>query len=72
MSAKIWGVVILLILLVIFCLQNTQSTTIKFLFWEANTSGALLIIITFIVGLAIGWLLATLKKPKTKENKILN
>jgi uncharacterized integral membrane protein len=66
MSAKIWGVMILLILLVIFSLQNTQSTTVKFLFWEANTSGAFLILITFILGLAIGWLLGTLKKPKTQ------
>jgi len=65
MSAKIWGVMILLLLLVIFSLQNTQSTTVKFLFWEANTSGAFLILITFILGLAIGWLLGTLKKPKT-------
>ncbi len=66
MSAKIWGVMILLILLVVFSLQNTQSTTVKFLFWEANTSGAFLILITFILGLAIGWLLGTLKKPKTQ------
>jgi uncharacterized integral membrane protein len=66
MSAKIWGVMILLLLLVIFSLQNTQSTTVKFLFWEANTSGAFLILITFILGLAIGWLLGTLKKPKTQ------
>jgi len=66
MSAKIWWVMILLILLVIFSLQNTQSTTVKFLFWEANTSGAFLILITFILGLAIGWLLGTLKKPKTQ------
>jgi uncharacterized integral membrane protein len=51
---------------VIFSLQNTQSTTVKFLFWEANTSGAFLILITFILGLAIGWLLGTLKKPKTQ------
>jgi len=66
MSAKIWGLMILLILLVIFSLQNTQSTTVKFLFWEANTSAAFLILITFILGLAIGWLLGTLKKPKTQ------
>ncbi len=70
MSIKIWGVMILLILLVIFSLQNAQSTTVKFLFWEANTSGALLIIITFVLGLAIGWLLGTLKKPKTKGSNI--
>jgi uncharacterized integral membrane protein len=72
MSAKIWGVLILFILLVIFSLQNTHSTTVKFLFWEANTSGAFLIFTTFILGLAIGWLLGTLKKPKIKENKSLN
>jgi len=68
MPVKIWILIILLFLLLIFAFQNTQPIAVKFLFWEANASSAFLILITFFLGLAIGWITGTLKKPfKTSE-----
>jgi len=68
MPVKIWSLIVLLLLLVIFSFQNTQPITVKFLFWDANASSAFLILITFVLGLAIGWITGTLKKPfKTSE-----
>lgn len=66
MSAKILGLIVLLVLIIIFSLQNTQPISIKLLFWEANASSAFLILITFILGLGIGMILGTWKKPSKK------
>jgi len=68
MSAKILGLAILLVLIIIFSLQNTQPITIKLLFWEANASSAFLILITFILGLGIGMIVGTWKKSSRKSS----
>jgi uncharacterized integral membrane protein len=56
MSAKVWGLIILLVLLVIFSLQNTQAVDVKFLFWGFSTSAVVTILLSFIIGFLAGWL----------------
>ena len=63
MSFKIWMLILFLILLVVFSIQNIEPTTIKLLVWETTLSSTLLILITFFLGLAIGFILRNLKKP---------
>ena len=57
MSAKVIGIIILLILLLIFAIQNTQPVVLTFLFWQIFTSFVLSILVSFIIGLLTGCLL---------------
>jgi len=65
MSAKVYGVIILLILLVIFSIQNTQAVAVKFLFWGFSTSAVVTILMSFIIGFLAGWLMGRFR-PKDK------
>ncbi len=44
----------LLILVVLFTLQNTETVPISFLFWEFRISRALMILMIFVVGVLVG------------------
>jgi len=50
---------IILIITVIFALQNAVSVTISFLVWEFTGSLSLVLLGTLAVGLLIGWLVLT-------------
>ncbi len=60
--------IILLILIVLFTLQNTTEIDIKFLFWHVVASQVILIFFTFSFGvlLAVLLLLPTIIKLKKK------
>jgi len=47
----------LMILVVLFTLQNTERTSISFLFWEFQISRALMIFVIFILGILTGFYL---------------
>ncbi len=64
MKPKLIGVIILLVFLVIFAVQNAQPLTVKFLFWEVATSAVLSIFISFIVGFLTGWIIGLTKPGK--------
>ena len=69
MGPKLIGLVILLVFLVIFAIQNPQPVAVKFLFWEITTSAVISILVSFVVGFLVGWLISLFrrqdKKPKT-------
>jgi uncharacterized integral membrane protein len=44
----------LLILVVLFTLQNTETVPISFLFWEFRISRVLMILMIFVVGVLVG------------------
>ena len=48
---------ILALLVTVFAVQNNQSITISFLFWSIEGSLALVLMITLVMGIAIGVLL---------------
>lgn len=56
MIYKLLIIIGLLLLLVIFTLQNTQQVNIKLFFWTIHMSTALVILLPLAVGLLIGWL----------------
>ena len=65
MNAKVLALIILLILLVIFAIQNTQAVGVKFLFWGFSTSAVVTILMSFIIGCLVGWLIGRFR-PKDK------
>ena len=68
MVPKLIGLIILLVLLVIFAIQNPQPVAVKFLFWEITTSAVISILASFAVGFLVGWLIF-LFRPKDKKPK---
>ena len=49
-------VLILLVILVIFTAQNYEVVRIQFLFWSFETSRAIIIFSTLVIGVLIGWI----------------
>ena len=58
MKIKIIIVISLLLLLVIFALQNTEIVEVKLWFWLVKTSKALLILLSITIGVIIGMILS--------------
>ena len=55
-------VLILLLLLVIFTAQNYEVVEISFLFWSFKTSRAIILFVTLLIGVIIGWIIALVIK----------
>ncbi len=68
MNAKIIGIIILLVVLVIFAIQNPQSVNINFLFWGFQTTAVLSILVSFVIGFLVGWLILWLGPRKKKSS----
>lgn len=69
MKTKIVVIVLLIILLIIFVLQNAELVVVKFWFWDMSLPRALLLFVTFAVGLIIGLMLTTTRKKKSPETE---
>jgi uncharacterized integral membrane protein len=67
MSAKLIAIIVLLVLLLIFALQNTQPAVLNFLVWQIATSSVLSILVSFAIGLLTGCLL-TMRGRMKKRN----
>jgi len=67
MSAKLIAIIVLLILLLIFAIQNTQPVVVNFLFWQIFTSSVLSILVSFVIGFLIGCLLMMIGRMKRKS-----
>jgi len=67
MSAQVIAIIVLLVLMLIFVIQNTQPVVLNFLFWQMSTSSILSILVSFIVGLLTGCLLMMTGRMKNKE-----
>jgi len=57
MNKKIISIVVLIVLVVLFIVQNISIVEIRFLFWSLQMSRALFIFFLLAIGIAIGWLL---------------
>jgi uncharacterized integral membrane protein len=64
MKLKIIGLIVLLLVLLIFALQNIQTVTLRFLFWQTETSTVLSILFSFLIGFLVGWLIRFGKPPQ--------
>jgi len=69
MRAKLIIITILALLLVIFAVQNTEVTVIKLWFWQLNMPRAILIFVSFAIGLIIGLLIPTFSRKGSRKDK---
>lgn len=56
--------VILIALVIVFVIQNTQVVEVRLLVWEVSMSRALMILVTLLIGIISGLLV---RRPKHKE-----
>ena len=67
---------ILLFLLLLITVQNLTVVEVKFLFWRMGINLLLVILLSFLIGIAIGWLFKSLysrqktSRPDQNLNKI--
>ncbi len=68
MKAKIFIVMILIIFLTIFISQNSSDFPINVLFWGFQIPGIIMILLTGLLGIVIGFILALIiMKPAEKK-----
>jgi len=53
---------ILIALVIVFVIQNTQVVEFRFLAWKVSMSRALMFLGTFFMGIAVGWLSRRLRQ----------
>jgi len=74
MNFKITLVALLVVLALIFLLQNIAAVSVSFLFWDISMSLAVLIFLCLLLGFGIGWFLNSylsyIKNKKEVQNII--
>lgn len=65
MKLKTIIILVLLLLSLVILIQNTQVVTLRVLFWHMSMSRILLIPLLMIIGFAIGYLVAALRRKKS-------
>jgi uncharacterized integral membrane protein len=63
--------IIIGILVIVFMVQNVETVDIKFLAWSVSIQRAVMILIVFVVGIGIGFVIRSIgyRKKKKKEEK---
>jgi len=67
MKFKLYIATALLLLLLIFILQNTEVVNLNFLVWHISLSRALLLLLVFAMGLFLGMLFGSVKGMTRKH-----
>jgi uncharacterized integral membrane protein len=57
LSPKLVAAAVVTVLVVVFIFQNTERNTIDFLWLSVETGLWLALLVTFVVGVAVGWVL---------------
>ncbi|OKY76817.1 MAG: hypothetical protein BM485_01755 [Desulfobulbaceae bacterium DB1] len=70
MKARLGLLMALLLGVIIFTLQNTETMNIRFFFWQLSLSRALLLFLVFGIGILIGYLLATFQIGRSTGKKL--
>ena len=69
MKTKIVIIILLTVLLIIFVLQNTEIVVVHFWFLDLSLPRALLLFVTFAMGLIIGLIVPSTKKSSQKNDE---
>jgi uncharacterized integral membrane protein len=72
MNAKLIGIIVLLVLLVVLAIQNYQPLTLKFLFWSLETSLVLVLLVSFLIGALVGGLILWVGRGKKKDLPLMS
>lgn len=60
MNLKMIGVVLTLVLVAVFVLQNMEVVSVEFLVWQIQASRVIIYLSIFLIGALLGWLARSL------------
>ena len=66
MRVKMITGAVVLLLFIIFIVQNTEVVNIRFLFWGLSLSRVLMIFLVFLSGGVVGWVANTVSRSHRK------
>jgi uncharacterized integral membrane protein len=66
-SAKLIGLGVVALLLLVFVIQNTDKADVDLLLWDAVLPIWLVIVIAAALGLAAGWILGRVGRPRRRD-----
>ncbi len=69
MKFKIITVIILLILLVVFALQNAETVQVELWFWSVKIPGVLLILVSVSAGIIVGMISLSIGSRRSRKGK---
>ena len=69
MKAKMIAIFVVILLAAIILVQNTQVVTFRLLFWSAEISQLLLVLLMLGLGFMLGFLVAKLTGRKKKSSQ---
>ena len=55
-DTKLFIAIALAVLVVVFVLQNAEPVAVEFLAWTWTASRAIVLLVVFLLGAAVGWL----------------
>jgi len=70
MNLKIFTILTLIVLAVIFIIQNVTVVVVNLFFWQVSISRALLIVITLLIGFLLGWIIKSYTSIKNKKSEM--
>jgi putative membrane protein len=70
MSYKGIIIIVLIVLCLIIFFQNTEVVTFRVFFWELSMSRIVMLIFTLIVGVVIGYVIATVRRGKSSGDRV--
>jgi uncharacterized integral membrane protein len=65
-KAVLW--IALAVLVLIFIIQNTKEVRVDLLFWNVSTGLWVMLLAVFLIGVALGWLLARLRAGRSGDD----
>jgi uncharacterized integral membrane protein len=68
MSGSLITIMVVVIIIGMYALNNIQPVEVRFLFWETQISKALLTLLPFMAGIILGFVIAQIDRFK-KERK---
>jgi uncharacterized integral membrane protein len=72
MSGRVITLIVLIAIVLTYVLYNTQPVGVKFLFWEAEISKALITLGSFLAGTILGFIIAKIDQfNKERKRKAL-
>jgi len=66
---RAWGLGVVVVLVVIFIAQNSQSVRVKFLFWDASAPLIFALLITTLVGVVIGYVAPIVRRHRRERTE---
>jgi uncharacterized integral membrane protein len=69
MSGSLITIMVVVIIIGIYVVNNVQPVEIKFLFWETQISKALLTLVPLMAGIILGFIIAQIDRFKKERRK---